>query len=75
MAAAFVFIQPFLRGWLLDEEFFLNHYHKEIYFVNMFPCFLLYMLNLVLYNCMSLILHNKMMYAQTLYCMIDSYAR
>ena len=63
MAAMFVFVQPFLRGWLLEEEFFLNGYHKEIYFVNMMPCFLLYMLNLVLYNCMSLILNNKMMYA------------
>ena len=75
MAAAFVFVQPFLRGWLLGEEFFLNSYHKEIYFINMIPCFMLYMLNLVLYNCMSLILNNKMMYAKTLFCMIDPYAR
>jgi hypothetical protein len=75
MFAAFVFLQPFLRGYLLDEPYFLNDQHQEIYLINMIPCFMLYMLNLVLYNCMSLILHNKMRYAQTIYCMMDSYAR
>ena len=75
MAAAFVFVQPFIRGYFLSNDFFLNDKHLEIYLINIIPCFMLYMLNLVLYNCMSLILHNKMMYSQTIYCMIDSYAR
>ena len=63
LLSAFVPVLPILRGYFLSEPFFLNDHHREAYLANIFPCFLLYWLNLALYNSMTLILHNKMMYA------------
>jgi len=71
----YIFIPQIMSIFFTGGPVFVNDYERNVYLCHLFPNAMIGMLNFAIYNLANQLMHNKMMYAQTVHCMLDNQVR